>query len=142
MARKSAPAHWLVKQEPSSYSWEQFASDRVTLWDGVRNYQARNNLRAMNAGDQVLFYRSVVKPAVVGICKVVRTAYPDPTAGDGDWSAVDLEVVRALAREVPLAEIRSDPALAGIPLLKQSRLSVMPLERDAFARIIALGGAG
>ncbi len=139
MAKQKKQAYWLVKQEPSSYTWQEFLDDKKTLWDGVRNFQARNNLRAMKKGDQVLFYRSVVNPAVVGVCEVVREAYPDPTADAGDWSAVDLKAGKTLAKEVPLPIIKADAQLAEIPLLKQSRLSVMPLPAAAFKRIVALG---
>lgn len=138
MANPQSPSHWLVKQEPSSYSWEQFRNDRRTVWDGVRNFQARNNLRAMRAGDHVLFYRSVDHPAVVGVCQVVREAYPDPTAEDGDWSVVDLAVRSTLPREVSLAEIKANPQLADIALLKQSRLSVMPLDQSSFQEILRM----
>lgn len=139
MAKQKKQAYWLVKQEPSSYTWQEFLDDKKTLWDGVRNFQARNNLRAMKKGDQVLFYRSVVNPAVVGVSEVVREAYPDPTADAGDWSAVDLKAGKTLAKEVPLPIIKADAQLAEIPLLKQSRLSVMPLPAAAFKRIVALG---
>jgi len=135
MARR----HWLVKQEPTKYSFDQLVKDRRTMWDGVRNHQARNNLQAMRTGDRVLFYHSVVEPSVVGICRVVREAYPDPTADDPRWVVVDLEAVKKLARPVPLARIKAEPSLADIPLLRQSRLSVMPLERAAFDRLVALG---
>jgi predicted RNA-binding protein with PUA-like domain len=134
-----ATRHWLVKQEPTAYSWGDLVRDGRTTWDGVRNHQARNNLQAMQQGDRVLFYHSVKDPAVVGICEVVRTAYPDPTAGDPGWVAVDLKPVRALARPVTLAAIKAEPALRDIPLVRQSRLSVMPLEKAAFDRIVKQG---
>jgi predicted RNA-binding protein with PUA-like domain len=110
------------------------------MWDGVRNFQARNNLKAMRTGDRVLFYHSVVGMAVVGVCEVVREAYPDPTAKEAGWVAVDLAPVKPLKRPVTLEEIKADGALRGIPLVRQSRLSVMPLERAAFERIVKLGG--
>lgn len=132
--------HWLVKQEPTAYSWEQFVRDGGTAWTGVRNFQARNHLRAMKPGDEVLFYHSVTGKAVVGISKVVREAYPDATAEEGDWSCVDLKPVRALKVPVTLEDIKADPALAEIGLLRQSRLSVMPLRAAEFARIVKLGG--
>ncbi len=132
--------HWLVKQEPTAYSWEQFVKDGGTAWTGVRNFQARNHLRAMKPGDEVLFYHSVTGKAVVGISKVVREAYPDATAEEGDWSCVDLKPVRALKTPVTLEDIKADPALAEIGLLRQSRLSVMPLKAAEFARIVKLGG--
>jgi predicted RNA-binding protein with PUA-like domain len=131
--------HWLVKQEPTAYSFDQLVRDGRTMWDGVRNFQARNNLAAMKKGDRVLFYHSVKEQAVVGICEVVREAYPDPTAKDEGWVVVDLAPVKKLARPVTLAEIKADRALKGIALVRQSRLSVMPLEKAAFDRIVALG---
>jgi len=134
-----ATRHWLVKQEPTAYGWDDLVRDRRTMWDGVRNHQARNNLQAMQTGDRVLFYHSVKDPAVVGVCEVVRAAYPDPTSDDPRWVVVDLKPVRPLARPVTLAAIRDEPALRDIPLIRQSRLSVMPLEKAAFDRIVALG---
>src|ERR1700682_5705911 len=118
---------WLVKQEPSAYSWSDFTKDRGTSWTGVRNYTARNNLRKMRKGDEVFFYHSGEDKAIVGIAKVARTAYSDPTATEGDWSAVDLVPVRSLRRPVTLAQIKQTPRLAKIQLVRQSRLSVMPL---------------
>ncbi|HWP64491.1 MAG TPA: EVE domain-containing protein [Candidatus Limnocylindria bacterium] len=135
-----ARGYWLVKQEPSKYTFADLVRDGRTMWEGVRNFQARNNLAAMRRGDAVLFYRSVEDPAVVGVCEVVKEAYPDPTADDPRWVAVDLAAVRALRTPVTLAAIKADPALRDIPLLKQSRLSVMPLPRAAFERIEKLGG--
>lgn len=132
--------HWLVKQEPESYSWEDFVRDQKTSWDGVRNYQARNNLRAMAAGDQVLFYASGDPKEVVGIAEVARPAYPDPTADDPAWVSVELRPVRKLARAVTLAEIRARPALSKVPLIRHTRLSVMPLEAADFRGIVKLGG--
>jgi predicted RNA-binding protein with PUA-like domain len=131
---------WLVKSEPGSYSWSDLVSDSLTSWTGVRNYTARNNLRAMRRGDEVLFYHSVTEKAVVGIAAVQRTAYPDPTAKEGDWSTVDLVPKRKLARPVPLGEIRAKSKLKNIPLLRQSRLSVQPLEKDEFAQIVQMAG--
>lgn len=130
----------MVKQEPAAYAWETFVKDRVTAWTGVRNFQARNNLRAMGVGDLVLYYHSVVGKEVVGIAKVVRAAYPDPTASDGDWVCVDLKAGKALRKPVTLVEIKAHRALEGIALLKQSRLSVMPVTADEFAVILSLGG--
>ena len=129
---------WLVKQEPSAYSWSDFVAERRTAWTGVRNYTARNNLRKMQPGDEVLFYHSGDDKAVVGIAKVARAAYPDPTAKDGDWSAVDLAPVRALGRPVTLRQIKSNPRLKQIPLIRQSRLSVMPLAAAEFREIVAM----
>lgn len=130
---------WLVKSEPSKYAWERFVKDGSTCWDGVRNAQARNNLLAMRRGDQVLYYHSNVGKEVVGVAKVTRTAYPDPTTDDERWVVVDLAPVSALAHPVSLAEIKGDPSLAKIPLVTQSRLSVMPIPKQAFDRIVSLG---
>lgn len=131
---------WLVKQEPSSYSWSDFVGERQTSWTGVRNYAARNNLRRMQKGDEVLFYHSGDDKAVVGIAKVVRTAYQDSTAKEGDWSTVDLAPVKPLGRSVTLHEIKSRPRLKGIALVRQSRLSVMPLAESEFREIVKMGG--
>jgi predicted RNA-binding protein with PUA-like domain len=127
---------WLVKQEPSSYSWSDFVADGETSWTGVRNFAARNNLRKMRTGDEVLFYHSGDEKAVVGIAKVVRTAYLDATADEGDWSTVDLAPVRSVAKRVTLREIKSNSRLKGIPLIRQSRLSVMPLTEPEFREIV------
>jgi predicted RNA-binding protein with PUA-like domain len=132
--------HWLVKQEPSAYSWENFVRDGKTAWTGVRNFQARNHLRAMRPGDLVLFYHSVKGKSVVGIASVARGAYPDPTADEGDWSCVDLRPLKPLDPPVPLERIKAEPALAEIGLLRQSRLSVMPLTQDEFEAITKLSG--
>lgn len=131
--------HWLVKQEPESYPWEAFWRDRRTAWEGVRNYQARNNLKGMNPGDGVLFYASGDSKSVVGIASVTRPAYPDPTAQEPGWVAVELEAVRVLARPVTLAQIRAAPSLANILLLRNSRLSVIPLNRKEFDQIVRMG---
>jgi predicted RNA-binding protein with PUA-like domain len=130
--------HWLVKSEPGAYSWERLVREGRAVWDGVRNPQARGNLAAMAESDLVLFYHSGEGRQVVGVAKVVRPAYPEPGAADPRWLAVDLVPVRPLARPVTLAEIKTDRALAGIPLVRQSRLSVMPLGADAFERILEL----
>ena len=127
--------HWMVKQEPTAYSWDQFVADGKTAWTGVRNFQARNNLRAMKKGDLVLYYHSVEGKEVVGLAKVSREAYPDPTAKEGDWVCVDLVPVRPLKTPVTLDQIKATPGLKDIPLLKQSRLSVMPLTPQAFKLI-------
>ena len=130
---------WLVKQEPSSYSWSDFVAERETSWTGVRNFAARNNLRKMQKADEVLFYHSGEEKAVVGIAKVVRTAYRDATAEEGDWSTVDLAPVKPLARPVTLREIKANSRLKGIPLVRQSRLSVMPLAEPEFREIVNMG---
>src|SRR5882757_2342318 len=118
---------WLVKSEPSTYSWADFRSERGTSWTGVRNYTARNNLRKMQKGDEVLFYHSGEDKAVVGVARVTRPAYLDPTAKEDDWSAVDLAPIKSLRRPVTLRRIKGDPRLKQPPLIRQSRLSVMPL---------------
>jgi len=130
---------WLVKQEPSDYSWRDFVADGGTSWTGVRNFSARNSLRRMSKGDQVLFYHSGEGKEVVGIAKVARTAYRDATAKDGDWSAVDLSPVKPLRNAVTLAKIKSKPALKHIALVRQSRLSVMPLGAKEFDLIVRMG---
>ena len=132
---------WLVKQEPSDYSWSDFVADSGTSWTGVRNYAARNNLRRMSKGDEVLFYHSGEDKAVVGIAKVARTAYRDATAKEGDWNAVDLMPTKPLRRPVTLHEIKAKPALQKIALVRQSRLSVMPLKAAEFRRIVGMGAA-
>src|SRR6266478_8267444 len=127
---------WLVKSEPSTYSWQDFVSEHGTSWTGVRNYSARNNLRGMQKGENVLFYHSGEDKAVVGIARVTRTAYADKTAKEGDWSTVDLAPIKPLRRPVTLREIKANPRLKGIPLVRQSRLSVMPLEESPFHVIV------
>jgi len=129
---------WLVKQEPSSYSWSEFVQEGKTSWTGVRNYAARNNLRKMRKGDEVLFYHSGEEKAVVGIAKVTRSAYQDPTAKEGDWSTVDLAPVKPLRRPVTLREIKGNSRLKGIPLVRQSRLSVMLLAEPEFREILKM----
>jgi predicted RNA-binding protein with PUA-like domain len=138
---QAKPRHWLVKQEPAAYSWEQFVQDGKTAWTGVRNFQARNNLREMCEGDHVLFYHSVTGKQVVGIAKVARTAYPDPTAAEGDWLCVDLVPEKPLPHPVSLETLKAHPTLCSIPLIKQSRLSVMPIEETDFRAIVELGRA-
>lgn len=133
-----AKNYWLVKQEPEAYSWATFVRDGKTTWTGVRNFQARNNLRAMKQGDPVLFYHSVSEKQVVGLARVAKESYPDPTATDGDWSVVDLSPVKALARPVSLAAIKSDKILKDLPLVRQSRLSVTSLSEAQFNRLMAL----
>jgi predicted RNA-binding protein with PUA-like domain len=129
---------WLVKQEPSSYSWSDFVADGETSWTGVRNFAARNNLRKMQKNDGVLFYHSGDEKSVVGIAKVTRTAYGDPTEKEGDWSTVDIATVKALTRPVTLREIKGNPRLKRIPLVRQSRLSVMPLAESEFQEIVKM----
>jgi len=124
--------YWLVKQEPEAYSWDDFVRDGRTDWTGVRNFLARKNLRAMRKGDRVLFYHSVSDKAVVGIAEVTREAFADPTATEGEWVAVELKPVKALKRPVTLAEIKAEPKLREIALLRCSRLSVQPLGKAEF----------
>ena len=133
--------YWLVKSEPDAYAWADLVRDRRTAWTGVRNYQARIHLNAMRRGDRVFFYESVTTKAVVGIAEVTKPAFPDTTADEPSWVAVELKAVKPLARPITLAEIKGDPAFAAIALLRQSRLSVMPLTPAEFARIAKLGGA-
>jgi len=144
MATKKAKRnnHWMVKQEPETYSWDDFVRDGRTDWTGVRNYQARNNLREMKAGDRVLFYHSGKDKAVVGIAEVAKGAYPDPTAPDPQWVAVDLKAVKAFATPVPLPAIRYDSRLSGLPLIRQSQLLVMPLTKDEFDVLVGMGSGG
>ncbi len=134
-----ARAFWLVKSEPGSYSWDDFEADGATYWDGVRNHQAKNNLQAMKKHDLVFFYHSVKDPGIVGIARVTRTAYPDPTTDDEGWVVVDIEPVRKVASAVSLKEIKADPRLRQMALVRQSRLSVMPVEKTEFELILALG---
>lgn len=129
----------MVKQEPETYSWSDFVKDGKTDWTGVRNYQARNNLREMKTGERVLFYHSGKEKAVVGLAEVIKAAYTDPTADDEQWVAVDLKPIKPLATPVQLAAIRYDKRLSQLPLIRQSQLSVMPLTRDEFEVIVGLG---
>jgi predicted RNA-binding protein with PUA-like domain len=131
--------YWLMKSEPFKYSFAQLVRDGQTMWDGVRNFEARNNLRAMKAGDLVLFYHSNDGKAVVGVARIKRAAYADPTAPEEDWSVVDVEPLVPLKAQVSLETIRSEPDLAEIQLLKRSRLSVVPVSKDHFDRILKLG---
>ena len=132
--------YWLVKSEPEAFSWEQFVADGKARWDGVRNYQARNHLKDMRRGDLVMFYHSVSEKAVRGVGQVTREHYPDPTVDDLRWVAVELKPVYRLRTPVPLAAFKADAALQGAALLRQSRLSVMPLTPEAFDRLLELGG--
>ena len=130
--------YWLVKSEPDAYSWERFVKEGKTMWEGVRNYQARNNLKEMEKGDLVLFYHSVSAKEVMGIAKVVKEHYTDPTADDDRWLVVDLVPVDTLSKPVRLEQIKKDDRLENIALVKQSRLSVMPLKKDEFDIILQL----
>jgi len=133
--------HWLVKQEPTAYSWDHFVADGKTAWTGVRNYQARNNLKAMRNNDRVLFYHSVEGKAVVGIAKVVTEAYPDPTTTEEGWVCVDLVPVKPLKNPVPLDRIKACKTLATLALIKNSRLSVMPVAAAEFDEILKLSSS-
>lgn len=136
--KKSNARYWLVKSEPSSYSWEQLVNDGSTYWDGVRNYQARNNLREMRKGDLVLYYHSNEGLAVVGIAKVIRESYQDPTTDDRRWLAVDIAPVEKLANPVSLETIKANAALREMVLVKNSRLSAMPVTKKEFETVVAL----
>ncbi|MBC5993102.1 EVE domain-containing protein [Pontibacter cellulosilyticus] len=131
--------YWLVKSEPETYAWADLVKDGRTMWDGVRNYQARNNMQQMQPGDMVLFYHSVSEKAIVGIAKVDKAAYPDPTAKEGNWVVVDLVPFRDFKDPVTLEQIKKDNRLENIALLRQSRLSVMPLKPEEFDVLLALG---
>jgi predicted RNA-binding protein with PUA-like domain len=131
--------YWLVKSEPFKYSWEKFNEDGRTFWDGVRNFQARNNLKAMKEGDLVMFYHSNEGKCVVGIAKVVRESYQDPTTEDPNWVVVDLSPVESLKNPVTLEQIKADDRLKDIALVRQGRLSVMSLKPEEFDRIVEMG---
>jgi len=135
-----ARQYWLVKQEPESYSWDDFVKEDGTQWSGIRNFQARNNLRAMKKGDRVFFYHSVSEKRVVGVAVVTREHFPDPTAREGDWSAVELKPFKALQDPVGLEQIKADPELREMPLIRHTRLSTMPLTGAQAKRLLALGG--
>jgi predicted RNA-binding protein with PUA-like domain len=132
--------HWLVKSEPVKYSWEKFNKDGRTFWDGVRNYQARNNLRLMKDGDLVMWYHSNDGKEIVGIARVVKEFYQDPTTEDPNWVVVDLEPVESLKKPITLEQIKADDRLKDIGLVRQGRLSVMALKREEFDRILELAG--
>ena len=129
-------ARWLIKSEPNSYSWDDLIRDKRTEWDGVRNNAARLHLRAMKQGDEAFFYRSLVEPSIVGIVRVTRGPAPDPKSTD--WVSVEVEPVRALKRPVPLKAIKSEPSLAEMELIRQSRLSVAPVRDEEWAKILKM----
>jgi len=133
-------AHWLVKSEPGAYSWAQMVADKRTHWNGVRNFQAASNLKKMAAGDSCFFYHSGEERAVVGVVEVAKTAYPDPSDKEGKFVMVDVKAVKPLKQPVTLAQIKADPELAKIALVRQSRLSVMPIDDKAWTKILKLGG--
>jgi predicted RNA-binding protein with PUA-like domain len=130
--------HWIVKQEPESYSWDDFVKEGQTAWTGVRNFQARNNLRAMKKGDLVFYYHSGEQKQIVGLAKVAKEAYPDPTATEGDWVCVELTPVKAVVQPVSLAVIKGDSLLKDMILARNSRLSVSPVAATQFSRLLAL----
>jgi predicted RNA-binding protein with PUA-like domain len=132
--------YWLVKQEPESYSWSDFVKDGKTSWTGVRNFAARLNLRAMKKGDQVFYYHSNTGKEIVGVAKVIREPYSDPTATEGDWTAVDLAPVKPLKKPVALDTMKADKILKDMKLVKISRLSVSPVTKEQFERILQLSG--
>jgi predicted RNA-binding protein with PUA-like domain len=132
-----AQRHWLIKSEPFKYAWSQFVTDGRTFWDGVRNFEARNNLRAMKNGELALFYHSNEGREIVGVARVVRESYPDPS--DAAWSAVDFEPMKALTVPVTLETIKADPILSKMALVRRSRLSVAPVEAKELARVLKLG---
>ena len=134
--------YWILKSEPSAFSYQDLERDGKTVWDGVRNYQARNNLKLMTLNDAVLIYHSVTEKAMVGIAKVSKTHYPDPTDNPkGDWVVVEIKPVRPLKRPITLAEIKADPKLVDLPLIRQSRLSVIPISKDYYEYLLGLGDA-
>jgi len=137
---KTAMAYWLIKSEPFKYSWEQLEKDGQTYWDGVRNYAARNNLRAMQKGDLLLFYHSNEGLEIVGIARVVNEAYPDPTTDEDAWVVVDVRPVRRLARPVSLKAIKAEPRLKDMALLRLSRLSVQPVTEEEYNIIMEMAG--
>ena len=132
--------HWLVKSEPFKYSWDQFVKDKQAVWDGVRNYAARNNLRAMKKGDLVFFYHSNEGLEIVGIAKVVKEHYQDPTTTDEAWSVVEIAPFKALKKNVSLETIKKDKKLANMQIIKLSRLSVSAVTADEFNHILDLSG--
>ncbi len=136
-----AKQYWLIKSEPYKYSWDQFVEDEWTFWDGVKNYEARNNLRSMKVGDQAFFYHSNKGKEIVGIAEVIKTAYQDPTTEDDRWSAVDFKVAKPLPASVTLAEIKSNPNLEDMALLRRSRLSVSPVKASEWKEILKMSKA-
>jgi predicted RNA-binding protein with PUA-like domain len=134
--------YWLVKSEPEAYSWQRFIDEGRAVWDGVRNYQARNNLKLMQEGDMVLFYHSVTEKRIMGVARVVQEHYPDPTTDDDRWVVVDLVPVVAFEKPVTLAHVKADPRLENIALVRQGRLSVMPLKEEEFDAVLEKGQPG
>ena len=134
-----ARSYWLMKSEPFKYSWDQLVKDGETYWDGVRNYEARNNLASMKTGDLVLYYHSNEGKEVVGVARVTRACYPDPTTDDDRWVVVDIEPVVRFERAVSLKEIKADKKLGEIALVRRGRISVIPITTDEFRHIMKLG---
>jgi predicted RNA-binding protein with PUA-like domain len=132
--------YWLVKQEPEAYSFDDLVKDGTTDWSGVRNFQARNNLKAMKKGDKVLFYHSVSEKSVVGISEVSKESYPDPTDKENKWIAVEIKAVKKLKNPVTLEQVKANGALNNIALVRQSRLSVLPLTKDEYEEILSMAG--
>jgi predicted RNA-binding protein with PUA-like domain len=132
-------AYWLMKSEPGAWSWEDQVRDSVAEWDGVRNHQAANNMKAMKPGDRVFFYHSVDEKRIVGIVEVVKTYYPDPSDPSGRFGMVDVKALRPMTRPVTLAEIKAEPRLGDLALVRQSRLSVVPIGPEEWALICAMG---
>lgn len=137
-SKNSETNQWLVKQEPEDYSWDDLVRDGKTKWTGVRNFQARNNLKQMAVGDKVLFYHSGKEKGVVGIAEVAKAAYPDPTANDPSWVAVDIKPVKRLSQPVSLVNIKANKNLSDLLLVRQSRLSVMPVSKTHFDEIVRM----
>ena len=133
------PQYWLVKSEPDAFSWDQQVANGVEPWTGVRNHMAKNNLKAMRVGDRALFYHSNIGKEVVGMVEVVREAYPDPTAEKGDWVAVDMKALAPMPVPVTLVAIKAEPALEGIALIRQSRLSVMAIAPEHWEILLRMG---
>jgi predicted RNA-binding protein with PUA-like domain len=134
------PAYWLVKSEPDAFSWDQQVANGVEPWTGVRNHMAKNNLKAMKTGDLAFFYHSNVGKEIVGVVQVVREAYPDPTAESGDWVCVDMKAVGPVPKPVTLVDIKADPELADMALVRMSRLSVMPVSEAHWKKLCKMGG--
>lgn len=135
-------SYWLIKTEPNAYSWDDLVEDGATYWDGIRNYEARNNLRKMSVGDHLLYYHSGRSRTVVGVAEIIREHYQDPTTEDERWSAVDIKPVQVLMRPVTLAEIKKDERLSEMVLVKRSRLSVTPVTEEEYGIVLATGGLG
>ena len=135
-------SYWLVKSDPDSYSWEHFSQDATTIWEGVRNYQARNNLDLMKLGEYVLFYHSQTDKSIVGLAKIIRESFQDPSTADGRWRAVELELVRKFNNFINLEQMKADIILSNIGLIKQSRLSVSAVTKEEFDEILKMSKKG